>query len=206
MGILRFISDDPAYPTSLRLHLRGDAPSSLTALGNLDLLRRKTLAFFCSIKCPGNLILKTYDLAQGLRDQGITVVGGFHSPMERECLSILLRGSQPVILCPARNISARIRPEYKLPLEQGRLLILSPFDEKQRRATQETSIARNRFVATLADAVLVAYAEPDGKMEQLCREVLAWGKPLYTLADDANGHLIPLGANPELPHNPAGWF
>jgi HEPN domain-containing protein len=45
--------------------------------------------------------------------RGVTVVGGFHAPMERECLTILLRGAQPVILCPARNIGMRIRPEYK---------------------------------------------------------------------------------------------
>jgi predicted Rossmann fold nucleotide-binding protein DprA/Smf involved in DNA uptake len=198
------ISQD--YPSALKAHLGTDAPESITALGNLDLLRYKTLAFFCSIKCPGDLILKTYDLAQSFRERGTTVIGGFHSPMERECLTVLLRGSQPVILCPARNIGARVRPEHKEPLEQERLLILSPFDEKQRRATQETSVVRNRFVAALADTVIVAYAEPNGKMEQLCREVLAWGKPLYTLADDANGHLIALGAKPVPPDNPAGWF
>jgi predicted Rossmann fold nucleotide-binding protein DprA/Smf involved in DNA uptake len=171
MAMLRFTPDDPVYPATLRLYLRGDAPSSLAALGNLDLLRSKTLAFFCSVKCPGALILKTYDLAQNLRENRVTVVGGFHSPMERECLTILLRGNQALIICPARNIGTRIRPEYKLPLEQGRLLILSPFTETQRRVTEETSIQRNRFAAALADASLVAQAEPLGKMEQFRPEV-----------------------------------
>lgn len=53
------------------------------------------LALVCSVKCPGDLILKTYDLAQQLREAEVTIIGGFHSLMERECLTILLRGNQP---------------------------------------------------------------------------------------------------------------
>jgi len=74
-----------------------DWPGRIPALGNLDILRHNSTAFFCSSKCPGDLIVKTYDIAQILRDAGMTVISGFHSPMERECLTILLRGTQPVI-------------------------------------------------------------------------------------------------------------
>ena len=69
------------------------------------------------MKCPGDLILQTYDLAQQLRDTGTTVIGGFHTPMERECLTILLRGAQPVIVCPARSIdNLRLPQAFKQPL------------------------------------------------------------------------------------------
>ncbi|MDI6795246.1 MAG: hypothetical protein QME81_20690, partial [bacterium] len=150
----------------------------------------------------GNLILQTYDLAQRLRQVGITVVGGFHSPMERECLTILLRGTQPIIVCPARSITGmRMRAEYKQPLEKGRLLFLSPFIEEQRRATVQTASYRNRFVAALADHIFVAYASAGSKIEQFCREVLAWQKPLYTLEGDANIKLMALGAKPISPDN-----
>ena len=55
-----------------------------------------------------------------LRVSDITVISGFHSPMERECLNILLRGKQSVIICPARSIEGmRIKSEYKKPLEEG---------------------------------------------------------------------------------------
>lgn len=61
------------------------------------------LALFCSIKCPGKLILNTYDLAKKLRQEGITVISGFHSPMEKECLRILLRSQNPVFWCLAHG-------------------------------------------------------------------------------------------------------
>lgn len=105
MSSIAFIQqDDPRYPRSLSEHLGHSAPAELSALGNFDILQKKTLALFCSVKCPGDLILKTYDLAQQLRECEETVTGGFHSPMERECGTILLRGNQPLIVCPARTL------------------------------------------------------------------------------------------------------
>src|SRR5947208_12696985 len=115
--------------------------------------------------------------------------------MEQECLTILLRGTQPVIVCLARSLhEMRISAEYKQPLDQGRLLLLSPFEGRDSRITLETAVFRNRFVAALADAIFVAHAEPNGKTERFCREVLGWKKTLYTLKGDANTNLVKLGA------------
>lgn len=191
---------EPAYPSILPSLLGKDAPLRVATLGNLDLLKEKPLALFCSVKCPGNLILQTYDLAQQLRQAGVTVIAGFHSPMEQECLTILLRGSQPIIVCPARSLQGmRIPADYRQPLDTGRLLLLSPFDGKDRRVTEETALFRNRFVAALADAIFVAHAEPESKTEQFCREARGWKKPLYTLDGDANTNLLAMGAKPFCP-------
>ncbi len=188
---------DPGFPSVLSSVLGKNAPPRIATLGNLDLLKHKPLALFCSVKCPGNLILQTYDLAQSLRQSGVTVIGGFHSPMEQECLTILLRGSQPIIVCPARSLHGmRIPADYKQPIETGRLLLLSPFDGKDRRVTEETALFRNRFVAALADAIFVAHAEPQSKTEQFCHEILKWRKPLYTLDAKANENLLAMGAKP----------
>ncbi len=62
------------------------------------------------------------------------------------------------------------------------------------RVTAQTAAYRNRFAAALAESVFVAYAEPGGKMEGLCRDVIGWGKPLYTLEGDANANIMALGA------------
>ena len=71
---------------------------------NLSLLDEQLIAMFCSNRCPGgDLILKTYDLARAIRDAGVAVIGGFRTPMERECLRLLLRGEQPVVVCPPRH-------------------------------------------------------------------------------------------------------
>ena len=56
----------PLYPEAALRYL-GDDPPAITAIGNLDLLDSAPLALFCSVRCPGRLILQTYDLAQALR-------------------------------------------------------------------------------------------------------------------------------------------
>ena len=193
--------DDPRYPAGLKLCLGNGAPKTISAGGDLALLRPATLALFCSVKCPGNLIQQTYDLAQKLRAAGVTVIGGFHSPMERECLRILLRSPHPVIVCPARGLPKRVPPEFRKPFEEGRLLLLSQFADTVRRADEDTSHQRNRFVAALTGKIFVAYAAPNSKTEFFCGEIVAWRKSLYTFAGSANENLLALGAKPINPND-----
>ena len=91
------------YPARLLQRLGADAPPILTALGNRDLLALPKTALFCSARCSGHVILTAYDQAAKWRDAGRCVISGFHSPVKKECLQILLRGSQPIIICPARS-------------------------------------------------------------------------------------------------------
>jgi len=193
---LRYIcAVDCGFPEGILVHLTNEAPETVAVLGNHDILQDRKLAIFCSSRCPGGLILQTYELIQNLRQSAVTVISGFHSPIEQECLTLLLRSPRPIMYCVARALDGmRIPREHRGPLEEGRLVFLSPFLEKPRRATTETAFYRNRFTAALADVVLVLHAESGGKTEHLCREVLSWGKPLFTLSSDHNQNLIALGA------------
>ena len=187
---------DPRYPAMLRAFLGPDAPAAVTALGDLALLDSRPLAIFCSSRCPGSLIVQASDLAHALGDRGAAVIGGFHTPVERACLEILLAGAGPLIVCPARGMYKTIPAGLCKPLTAGRLLLLSPFEETERRVTAELAAYRNRFVAALAERVLFVHAAPGGRTEALAREVIGWGKPVYALAHEANANLVTYGAIP----------
>ena len=175
------------YPSFLRNKKARVLFPKIWALGNLDILNRSLLGFFCSVKCPGDLILRTYDLARSLRDNEITVIGGFHSPIEKDCLDLLIKGTQPIILCPARSIeNMLVKKIFRKPLNEGRLLFLSPFEKKIKRHTAKTSQLRNQFVAIMANTVFIAYAEADGKIEKIRDETLSLKKPLYTFENEYN--------------------
>ena len=169
---------DARYPAGLVQSLGADAPPKLTALGNLDLLALRKTALFCSAKCPGSVILPTYDQAAKWRDSGRCVIGGFHSPVEKECLHILLRGDAPVILCPARAMLARLPAQLAIAVASGRMLILSAFAATATRITAELAACRNEFVAALADEIYIAHATPGGHVETLARRVRGWGIPI----------------------------
>ena len=162
--------DDPRYPARLRERLGANAPVQLSALGKLELLAQPKTALFCSACCPGDAILRAYDQAAKWRDEGRCVISGFHSPVEKECLRILLRGSQPIIICPGRSLPRRLPVEWQESLANGRLLILSCFRPEESRPTAELATRRNELVAALADEIWFAHITPGGQMERLAKQ------------------------------------
>ena len=185
------------YPSPLRDKKDRDLFPEIWAVGELPILQRPLLGFFCSVKCPGDLILWTYDLARALREAGVPVISGFHSPIEKDCLDLLLRGSQPIVICPARSIEKmRFGKSLKENIEKERVLVLSPFEESVKRPIAETSQRRNQFVGALAAAVFVAYADPGGKTEEFCKAILKAEKPLYTFESQYNKTIVDAGAKP----------
>ena len=130
-----------------------------------------------------------------MRDAGVPVVGGFQTPMEKECLRLLLRGSQPVVICPARGIeNMRVPRDWRPALDAGRLLIVSPFSNAYRRPTVKLAAERNRFVAAIAERVFIAHAAPGSKTEALANELSIARKHLFTLPEETNANLLSLGA------------
>ncbi len=201
-GLLPTVIREPpgAYSGDIRRAVparSGDAGRLVFVVGDATVLDRPKVALFCSVKCPGKLILDTYDLAQRFRSEGVTVISGFHSPMEQECLRILLRSPQPAVWCLARGLFKRIPStpvDCRSAVANGRLVIVTPFADNVRHITAKTATARNRLVVEMAGAVVVAHAAPGSKMAALCREILAAGKPLYTFDHPANAALIEAGA------------
>lgn len=176
--VLTLTSSDPQWPRQLKGRLGAAAPSRLWAIGNTEILAAHKLGLFCSVRCPGDAILGAYDAAQKLRDEGVTVVSGFHSPVEKECLRILLRGQQPIIICLARAIEKiRLPPDWRGALDTGRLLLLSPFEERPRRPTVESSRQRNELVAALCEEALIVHAEPGGSVERITELIDRWNIP-----------------------------
>ena len=188
----RVKASDTAYPAGLTA---SGYAAPLYLIGDPAILGSPAMALFCSKKCPGSIILGTYDAMQRLKMSETIVAGGFHSPMERTCLDILLRGKARLIVCPARGIRRlRPRPEWRMPLAENRLLILSPFDEAIRRSTVQLASARNRFVGALVSSLFIPYAARRSRTEQFAVEMLSQGKTVYTLPDPESQPLIDLGA------------
>ncbi len=149
--------------------------------------------FFCSVRCPGDIILKSYDLAQKWRAEGRSVISGFQSPVEKEVLRILLRSTVPVCIVLARGLPKRIPKEFKQPIDEGRMVLVSPFDGKVKRATEEIALKRNLIIAEMAERVFVAYAAPGSKTEALCQTISKWKKPRFTFQSEHTQNLINMG-------------
>jgi len=156
---------------------------SFHTLGDNSILQHHKVAFFCSRKCPGTAIIRSFDWAVEQREKGVCVISGFHSGIEQDVLHYLLKGTQPIILALARGIKKRLEPELKTALDAGRLLIVTPFDEAVTRVTEATALQRNRLMMELADEVVIGYSSPGGNLERLCTELKS-RKTVVTLSGE----------------------
>ena len=144
----------------------------------MQLLCNPRTALFCSARTPADAIRRSRAAAKRMREDGKTVISGFHSTIEKECLQILLRGNQPIIICPARAIEEmRIPGDCRAALDAGRLLLPSPFIEDPLRATRESAILRNEFVAALADSFYIAHMTSGGETARIAGMLNRWGVP-----------------------------
>jgi predicted Rossmann fold nucleotide-binding protein DprA/Smf involved in DNA uptake len=184
----------PACPAAVAEKLQKKEIQRVWATGNLCILEKPLLAFFCSSKCPENVILGVYDLARILRNAGVPILSGFHSPMDEECLDLLLRGEQPIVICPGRSIEGmRIPSAWEQAISDKRLLLLSPFNPKERRLTKALAEIRNSFVAMIASSILVAHASTNGTVHKLVTWLLSSGRRILTLDLAENEALIQNG-------------
>ena len=157
------------------------------------------IAFFCSKSCPGDIILKAQDWANARGRESAPVIGGFHTPVERDVLRILLRAGAPSIIVLARAEQGWRAPKplglaIKAAVASGTAQIVSPFPATQKRTTAVTAETRNRHVLTLSNMVLIAHASSGGKTEALAADAIAGGLRVETFASPSNANLLALGA------------
>ena len=145
----------------------------MTTLGNPEILKLEKVAFLSSRKVPPAAVMKCYDWATEMRDQGVCVMGGFQSPLERDVLTLLLQGKQPVIWVLARKLwTLRGVPKaYRAAIEEGRLLIVSPVAQSIRRVDAQSAAVRNRFILETAQRITFAALDPDGELVRLLGDV-----------------------------------
>lgn len=140
-------------------------------IGNIELLKLNKTGFLCSQKIPANIVLKSYDWAIKMRDEGKCVISGFHSKIEKDILHYLLKGKQPIIIALARGLKKEIEPELRKPLKDGRLLIITPFDSSVARVTKETAEIRNCLILQFADVMYIPYVQKDGMLDKILSKV-----------------------------------
>lgn len=136
-------------------------------IGNIEILKKNKTAFLCSQKIPSGAVLKCFDWAVEQREAAHCIISGFHSQIEKDVLHYLLKGIQPIIIVLARGLKQKIEPELIEPLNNGRLLIISPFPKTTKRVTTQTALERNKMIIALADKITVGFMAKGGSLENL---------------------------------------
>ncbi len=135
--------------------------------GNTELLKLNKIAFLCSRKVSAGAVLKCYDWAINQRENDNCVISGFHSQLEKDVLHYLLKGTQPIIIALARGLKRNLEPELIKPFEQGRILIITPYEKNVTRVTEQTALIRNKMMLDVADQIVIGFASKEGQLTTL---------------------------------------
>ena len=133
--------------------------------GNKSLLDAPLVAFFASRTAPPDALALSEKWAVEITETNRVVVSGFHSPIERAVLAILLAKHHPVIVALGRSLYRRIPPHLQPAHAEGRLLFLTFRDHL--RTSFSTSQQRNWVVADLASELIFAPFEPSSQLSTL---------------------------------------
>lgn len=127
----------------------------LKYLGNQALLNEYKIGFLCSSRMSSRAILPCYDWATTL-PSGSVVVSGFHSPIERDILQMLLSTGHCVVVVLARRLYSTIPPEWQKAIDELRMLIVSTAPEAS-RVGRLAAQQRNEYIAQVSDHLVFGY-------------------------------------------------
>lgn len=134
----------------------------VTFYGNKELLRMPKTAFLAASNIPPDKVLKCYDWAVRMAEEGQCVISGFSSHLERDVLHFLMKGHQPIIVVLAREMYKEIPADLQDLIEQDRLLIIST--SSAARQSKATALARNKYICEQADRILFIGATPTSSL------------------------------------------
>ncbi len=122
--------------------------------GNKALLDRELVAFFASRNATDEALSLSQNWAQEISHSDKIVISGFHSPIERAVLDILLNNECSVVVALGRKLYKRI-PSYLIDAyEKNRVLFISFRDYS--RPSFNNSQLRNWAVTDLASEIVFA--------------------------------------------------
>lgn len=204
-GAVLLTPDDPAFPVE-RIDPKLPLPVLLYAAGNISLLRGRAIGISGSRSAPAPALEITSRIAAILARKGINVVSGYATGVDQTAHSAALNdgGSTTAVLAEGLlGVSPRLGSDSA---DEGSFLFVCGF-KPDARWTVYQAMERNKWIAALADAVIVVASGIRGgswSQGQLCLDA---GKRLIVpdFSEDiapGNRRLIEQGAVPLDPHDP----
>lgn len=124
----------------------------LSYLGNQELLKKHKIGFLASRKISTPTVLPTLDWATEIaKRKDVAVVSGFHSPLERNVLKFLLRGSCSLIIVLHRGLYKIIPSNLRDAFDANRILFITQEKDNVHRGDEASCHRRNGYVKSISD-------------------------------------------------------
>lgn len=140
--------------------------NNIRHMGNMELLRKKKIAFLASAVNNVGVNRAAAEWAQALSSD-CCVISGFQSRAEQEVLDVLLQTNVNIIMVLAKKMFNNCPAKYQKAVKEGRMLLISPFNDYESMVTKANAQRRNEYLLNRAQKVVVGYVSPMGMIDSL---------------------------------------
>ncbi|MBQ2915001.1 MAG: radical SAM protein [Clostridia bacterium] len=146
------------------------SPSS-KMIGNRNVLVGNKTAFLCSSTTDSSILQACQNWAESRSDEDI-VISGFQSKAELSVLDVLLSKKTKIIMVLAKRMFEKCPQKYKKAVEEGRMLIISPFNAYANLdlVTKEAAQQRNEYLLNRANKIVIGYASAGGMLDNILKK------------------------------------
>ncbi len=194
--------DSADYPQTLKDNLKMGAPSVLFAKGNIQMLKKTSVAVVGSRNASEVSLNFTANVAHEQVAKGKVIVSGYAKGVDRKALEAALEiNGESIIVLPQgiTTFASGFKAYYKY-IMQGKLLVVSTFHPNAPWSV-ELAMARNQIIYGLADSIFVAQSDDKGGTWSGVMDGLRKGRQIFVRLpheneNNANKIIIQKGATP----------
>ena len=95
----------------------------------------------------------------------------FSQPVGKRCVALSAQRQTAHYFGIGKRLEKKLEPEFVKPIEQDRLLIVTPFDKSVKRISIQSAQVRNQLMISLDDQITIGYASPSGQLEALIKGI-----------------------------------
>ena len=144
------------FPQRLKRQLKHAAPPLLYGAGDKTLLEKGGLAIVGSRKASPSALSYTRAIAAKCAHEGLAVVSGGADGVDSAAMQgVTEAGGYCIGVLPSDLLKTSLNRQNRLGLQEGRLVLVSPFYPEAGFGRGANAMARNRYIYTLADQALV---------------------------------------------------
>lgn len=147
---------DAEFPKRLKRQLKHSAPPLLYGAGDKSLLEKGGLAIIGSRDVSESALTYTRTIAERCANEGIAVVSGGARGVDAAAMQGATEaGGYCIGVLPSDLLKTTLNRQNRMGLQEGRLVLVSPFYPEAGFGRGANAMARNRYIYTLADQALV---------------------------------------------------
>lgn len=186
---------DSLYPVDLKKTLSKNAPTVISTIGNIDLVKKNRVGFCGSRKASDKGMEVAKDCVEQLVEKNVVIVSGYAAGIDEQThLTALRNGGSTIIVLPEGINGFRIKKELKAVWDWDRVLVISEFAPNAIWSAGR-AMQRNNSIIALSDIIILIEAGETGGSMEAGKKTLELGKYLFApvyqgMPENAKGNQI----------------